>query len=171
MIKHLSWYHDLTEEEAVCLTMSNPSMTDILRLLYRLDAEEYPSLTLSLDEKGERFPKLFVYGGPSGYAISLSQGDQDGNCAFAMLTFVNPDTRDLPASCYRVVGRTYPGCEIEERFFTEDANLIRSVIEHFADTGLWKPGVPFIVERDDDDDLQREYTQLLGEPPDYRDPY
>src|SRR5262245_5699173 len=98
MIEHLSWYHDVSEEQAVRHTMSRPSMADILQIFHRLDAEEYPSFTLSLDEHGERFPKLFVYGGSAGYAISLSQGDDQGNCAFEMLSYVNPVTRDVPAS-------------------------------------------------------------------------
>src|SRR5262245_54258927 len=133
MIQHVSWYQDVSEEEAVRHTMSKPTMEDIVRLLYRLDADEFPSLTLALDEKGQLFPKLFVYGGSSGYAISLSQGDPQGNPACEMLSYINPDARDLPYS-YRMVGRTYPGLEIEERFFTSDIDLVVSLIQHFSDT-------------------------------------
>jgi hypothetical protein len=169
MIQHLSWHHDINEEETVRHTMSNPTMADIVDLLYRLDAEEYPSFTLSLDEKGELFPKLFVSGGSSGYAISLSPGDDQGNSGCEMLSYVNPATCDLPAS-YRMIGRTYPGLEIEERYFTSDANLIVSLIQHFADTGNWKSDVPFTVEREDDDGLIREYDQILGENDEYTCP-
>jgi hypothetical protein len=171
MIKHLSWYHDVTEEEAVRHTMSKPSMADILQIFHRLDGEEYPSLTLALDEQGERFPKLLIYGGAAGYAISLSQGDDQGNCAFDMLSYVNPDTRDVPASCFRSVGRSYPGCEIAERHFTSDAELVLSIIGHFAETGDWKSEVPFTVEREDDDGLIRTYDRILGENDEYAAPH
>jgi hypothetical protein len=138
--------------------------------LYRLDAEEYPSLTLALDEKGELFPKLLVSGGSSGYAVSLSPGDDKGRPAGEMLSYVNPDTHDLPYS-YRGVGRTYPGLEIEERFFTTDADLVISLIQHFAVTNHWKPDVPFTVGREDGDGLIREYDQILGENDEYTEPY
>ncbi len=169
MIHQLSWYHDITAESRAKQTIHNPSLTDILCRFTMLDSQKYPSLTLRLTSK--RCPFLSIYGGPSGYAIWLSLGDQNGNCGSGLITYVNPETQNLPATNYRTIGLTYPGCEIEERFFTADIALIRSLIEHFVDTGYWKTGVPFVFERDDDDGIPREYTQILGEPVEYPELY
>ncbi|MFN8480112.1 MAG: hypothetical protein U0074_20010 [Kouleothrix sp.] len=149
MIQYISWYQDISEEETSHHTLQHPSLDDIFDRLDALDADEYPSLTLALDEMGEHFPQLFIFGGSSGYAVSLSQGDQYGKCAFVLTTYIHPEKRALPASMYRCIGRTYPGIEIEERFFTQDVHLIRTIIAHFSATGHWKSDVPFIVEAND----------------------
>jgi hypothetical protein len=158
MIGHVEWYHDVDEENTSRHTTAHPSMTEIDRLLAQLDAWAYPSFRLARDGEGKRHPKLTVYGGPHGYAIWLSLGNQDGQPTGEMISYSDPRLRDSSQTCHSI-GRTYPGIEIEEHLLTTDSELVKVLINYFAMTGYWKPEVPFIVERDDDDGVVRQYDQ------------
>ncbi len=99
---------------------------------------------------------MFLYGGPAGYALWLSEGDENGVCIQSLIMYIDQNKEGV--ADYQGIGQTYPGIEIEERHLTSNIDIVIEAVRYFAQTGKWNQKIPYIVRRIDEDGIEREYT-------------